>query len=74
MVGVRGRLFVVESDYQVVEPTAPFAAIGSGAAYALGSMATSRGRPVARITQALKVAERFSGAVRGPFTVLSAPT
>jgi len=73
MVGVRGRLFIVESDYQVVEPAPAFAAIGSGAPYALGSLATSRGSPVARARQALAVAERFCIGVRAPFRVLSAP-
>jgi ATP-dependent protease HslVU (ClpYQ) peptidase subunit len=74
LVGVRGRLFIVESDYQVVEPVAPFAAIGSGAPYALGSLATSRGAPAARVKQALTVAERFCAAVRAPFPVLVAPS
>ena len=73
LVGVRGRLFVVESDYQVVEPAAPFAAIGSGAPYALGSLATSRGSPAARVRQALAVAERFSAGVRAPFRLLTSP-
>lgn len=73
IVGVRGRVFVVESDYQVVEPVAPFASVGSGMAYALGSLATSRGRPETRIRTALGVAERFCGAVRAPFHVVAAP-
>jgi ATP-dependent protease HslVU (ClpYQ) peptidase subunit len=73
LVGVRGRIFIVESDYQVVEPAAPFAAIGSGAPYALGSLATSKGDPVARVRQALAVAERFCAGVRGPFRILAAP-
>ena len=73
IVGVRGRLFTVESDYQVIEPAVPFAAVGSGAPYALGSLATSKGSPLARVRQALAVAERFSAGVRGPFRVLVAP-
>jgi ATP-dependent protease HslVU (ClpYQ) peptidase subunit len=74
IVGVRGRIFIVESDYQVVEPSAPFAAIGSGAPYALGALATSKGGPAARVRQALAVAERFCAGVRAPFRILVAPS
>jgi ATP-dependent protease HslVU (ClpYQ) peptidase subunit len=73
LVGVSGRLFIVEGDYQVAEPVAPFAAIGSGAPYALGALAISRGSPLSRVRQALSVAERFSAGVRAPFRVLLAP-
>lgn len=73
MVGVRGRLFVIEVDYQVVEPVPPFAAVGGGAPYALGSLATSKGSPVSRVKKALEVAERFCMGVRGPFRILAAP-
>ena len=74
IIGVRGRIFIVESDYQVIEPAARFAAVGSGAPYALGSLATSKGSPVARVRQALAVAERFCAGVRAPFHVLIAPS
>lgn len=74
LVGVHGRLFIIEADYQLVEPAAPFAAVGSGAPYALGSLATSRGAPLSRVQKALSVAERFCAAVRGPFRVLVAPS
>jgi hypothetical protein len=72
LVGVRGRLFIVESDYQVVEPAAPFAAVGGGAPYALGSLATSKGTPAARLKKALEVAERFCVGVRAPFRTVVA--
>lgn len=74
IVGVAGRLFVVESDYQVVEPAWPYAAVGSGAPYALGSLATSKGEPLGRVQKALAIAEQFSIGVRGPFHVLTAPS
>lgn len=41
MVGIRGRLFVIASDYSVVEYE-EFAAMGRGAAYALGSLYNSQ--------------------------------
>jgi len=70
LVGVHGRLFRVESDYQVGEPRNGFTAVGSGESYAIGALAVSQGKPRQRVQQALEVAERFSAAVRGPFTIL----
>jgi len=74
LVGVAGRLFMVEEDYQVGEPADRYAAVGSGAAVALGALyATAGGRtaPRRRVETALAAAERFSAGVRGPFVVLS---
>src|SRR5581483_6205587 len=76
LVGWRGALYVIDLDYQVGQPADPFAAIGSGESYALGSLhatASSGWSPEQRVLAALAAAERFSSAVRGPFKVLSAP-
>ncbi len=68
LVGVSGRLFVVESDYQVAEPATGYAAVGCGADLALGALyATDGMRAKARMTVALQAAERHSAGVRGPF-------
>lgn len=73
LVGVHGRLFSVETDYQVAEHAGGIAAVGCGAAYALGSLATSSGSGSHRLRRALRVSERFSAGVRGPFTIVRAP-
>lgn len=73
LVGVRGRLFLIEADYQVAETADAFIAVGCGAPYALGSLATSSGSPPARIKRALLTAQHFCMGVRGPFRVLTAP-
>jgi ATP-dependent protease HslVU (ClpYQ) peptidase subunit len=71
LVGVRGRLFIVWSDYCVTEDDKPYAAIGCGSGYALGSLHGTDGKaPRIRVEKALKAAEAFSAGVRGPFTVL----
>ena len=72
LVGYRGRLFKVESDYSVGEAAIGFDAIGCGALPALGSLYTSRlsGGPEYRIEKALMAAEKFSAGVRSPFTIL----
>lgn len=76
LVGTAGRLFTVESDYQVGEAADGYAAVGAGDGVALGALyATrrSRMRPEQRITTALAAAERFNAAVRGPFVCLAEP-
>lgn len=73
MVGVAGRLFEIEGDYQVTEETQGYASCGSGALVALGSMyATSHTSfgPHKRIELALKAAEFFTPGVRGPHHTL----
>jgi hypothetical protein len=72
LVGVRGRLFTVESDYQVGEERAGFHAVGSGDQVALGALfATARVRdPRARLRLALAAAERFTSDVRRPWRIV----
>lgn len=71
IVGYKGRLHVIYSDFQVSTPVLPMAAVGCGAELALGSLWTSRGKkPKERVLAALDAAERFSAAVRRPFRVL----
>lgn len=70
LVGVRGRLFEIGSDYQVGESLDGYAAVGCGDQVAHGALFASRGRPAMdRIVTALVAAERFSAGVRRPFAV-----
>ena len=60
----------------VSEAADPYAAVGCGAAPALGALfATAAGRlgPRERLDGALKAAERFSNGVRGPYVVAVTP-
>lgn len=74
LVGVAGRLYCVQGDYQVERTVSGFNAVGCGAAYALGAMwvqgAGMDAMPVGAashiVTHALEAAERFSAGVRGP--------
>jgi ATP-dependent protease HslVU (ClpYQ) peptidase subunit len=71
LLGYRGKLYYVDSDYQVAAAADGFAACGCGDQVANGAMfATSHVEPRPRIEIALKAAERFSAGVRGPFTIL----
>lgn len=75
LLGYRGKLYCVESDYQVGQALDGFASCGCGDQIANGSLYSTVGKPpLERIETALKAAERFSAGVRGPFTILSTET
>jgi len=71
LVGYKGCLFDIQSDFQVGETVYGYNACGCGMNYILGSLYTSEKcgvkDPMARIEMALSAAEEFSGGVRGPF-------
>lgn len=72
LVGYRGRLFLIDPSYAVVESSRPYDAIGCGAQVALGALhVTQKSPPRARVISALKAAQEHDSAVRGPFEVLS---
>lgn len=74
LVGYKGKLYVVESDFQVGKPIENFTSIGCGSQVALGSMFATRNSnisPQNRIELALMAAEQYSAGVRGPFLILS---
>jgi hypothetical protein len=71
LVGYKGRLFKIDSDYQVGEELIGFDACGCGEDIALGSLYSTQGQPPKeRILKALEAAERFSAGVRRPFNVV----
>jgi len=74
LVAHEGRLFSIQSDYQVGEAVRGYHAIGCGADYALGSLAsTEHLPPEERVRKALECAELFNGGVRAPFTIQCLP-
>lgn len=73
LVGVAGRLFAIEEDFQVGAPADGYAAVGSGEPYALGALAATEGlglEPEKRVLTALEAAERHNIGVRGPFHLM----
>lgn len=72
LVGVRGRLFRVEADYQVGEARDDYDAVGSGADVARGALFAGRSfKPEHRIRLALRAAERHNAGCRAPFHLLT---
>lgn len=73
LVGYRGQLYEIESDYQVARVRQGYHACGCGDDLALGSLHTTAQlglRPEERIEMALSAAAEFSAGVRGPFSIL----
>lgn len=69
MIGYKGKLYVILSDYQVAQPKESFSAIGCGENFALGAMyATVEKEPIKKIEIALNAAVAFSMGVKPPFT------
>ena len=71
LVGIRGRLFGIHSDFQVSEAREGYTAVGSGYQLALGSL-HNKGvllSPRRRVLSALRAAEAHSAYVRRPFVV-----
>lgn len=74
LIGYAGRLFHIDSDYQVGEAIDNMLAIGCGANVAIGALYVLRNmNPIERIERALEAAERFNGGVRSPFVIKSLP-
>ncbi len=75
LVGIGGRLFVINPDFQVGESLDGYSAIGCGAEFALGSLCATEDRDykaATRMTLSLNAAEKFSGGVKGPFNIVVA--
>lgn len=74
LIGMKGRLFEVNSNFQVIEAALPFNAVGCGSDFAKGALSVvdiAAIGPEAALRMALTAAEQFSAGVRGPFDFLS---
>lgn len=72
LVAYRGRIFEVQSDYQVAENAESYNAVGCGFDLALGSLYTSASSaysPRERVELALRAAATFSAGVHPPFKI-----
>lgn len=76
LLGIEGRIFTIDSDFQVAENIEPWAVCGCGHAVTLGSLWTSahvvglRDDPETRIRLALQAAANYCTGVRGPFSII----
>ena len=72
LVGVAGRLYLIDSDYQVGRNACGYDAVGCGADIALGALhaTTNQKNAKKRILAALEAAEAHSAGVSGPFILV----
>lgn len=71
LVGYRGKLYCIQSDFQVAKPSLPYDAVGCGADLAMGAMfANDKLKPKDRIEKSLLAASTFNAGVVAPFLVL----
>lgn len=69
LVGYRGHLYRIECNYQVIETTDDFAAVGSGQYIATGVLAaTLDKKPKQRLKLALEICTRYAMGVGEPYT------
>ena len=74
LIGVKDRLFSIQSDFQVEESASGYLACGSGEDFALGSLHTTKTLALdskKRIEYALSAAECHNCFVREPFYILN---
>jgi len=72
LVGYKGNLYKIETDFQVGIPTFNFESTGCGENIALGAMYAMKNlkiTPQTRIKKALDAAAEFSTGVRGPYII-----
>lgn len=69
LVGYRGALYCLDSDFHIGRSLVGYDAIGCGSEFALGSLATSTGSPQKRILKALEVATLHSAGVCAPHII-----
>jgi ATP-dependent protease HslVU (ClpYQ) peptidase subunit len=70
LVGIRGTLYSIESDFQIGRPSDDYAAVGCGDDLALGALHATRGQsPRERIKTALRAAAHHSAGVTAPFVI-----
>jgi hypothetical protein len=68
LVGLRGRLFHVQEDFSVLEPSCDYTAVGSGQEFAMGAMfayANSASKPETCVIGSIRAAIKFSTTVGG---------
>lgn len=73
LVGYHGKLYTINSDFQVGVPADPYDTVGSGSDLALGAMfanAKTKMTPEKRVIQALEAAATFNAGVAGPFYIV----
>lgn len=74
LVTFKDKLYEVQCDYSILEPSNGFASVGCGEDFALASLETTKDlemNPIDRIKKALECAEKYSVGVGRPFYIIN---
>lgn len=74
IVGAKNKLFEIQMDYSVLEPSLGFCSVGCGEDIAMGSMVTTKDMDMTvpeKIELALRAAEECSCGVQRPFYIIN---
>ncbi|WP_206459347.1 hypothetical protein [Anaerovorax sp. IOR16] len=74
IIGAGNKIFEIQGDYSVLEPTLGFTAVGCGEYTAMGSLTTTKNMDISipeRITLALESAEECCCGVQRPFVIMN---
>lgn len=72
ILGIQGTIYVISAGAVAYRPRGTFAAIGSGAPWAEGSLHSSTGKPRQRLVKALEASETYCAGVRRPWSFANA--
>lgn len=70
LVAVEHRIFIVQDDFSVLEPTCGFASVGSGSEIALGALYANKDTAINRAKLAVEAASMFTPSVGGAIHTL----
>lgn len=77
LIGYRGKIYVMESDFHIGRPLTSYAACGSGAPYALGALYVIANdqnlSPQEKIEKSLSASAEYSAGVASPFIIMGLP-
>ena len=76
LLGYKGKLYVLDGDWNIGEPAENYTALGSGASVAMGAMfatfkASKSMTPKARLEVALQAASEYMVGISPPFVFLN---
>lgn len=76
LIAVNGQLVILDQEFQVISLAKPYAAIGIGGDYAMGSLCSigehdAKTDPVQRITLALNASHVHNAGIQKPFTIIT---
>lgn len=74
ILGYKGKIYVIEPDFNIGRPITPYTSCGTGSSYAMGALyvlSEANLEPKHKVEKALQAAAEYCTEVKAPFTILS---